>query len=255
MPQQPKITDDNQVDSWALQVTQELNDILPLEVVANFDGVIDETLRVLRVDGINYSNEVTPITFRNVTTTTGATPEVELTPVAGVDGQFDIEFTLSDVYTFADGTDGTFTVTPAGGPAQTVNVGDTDTTYAFVNGTDGTFTVTPEGGATQTVNVGVTDEDTTYTFADGTDGTFTVTPEGGDAQTVNVGSATNLPDHPDQADDTSTDYSLRITDVGGTDTATWVEATGGTIATGSGGILDGGRRTNMNSRIIGGRRS
>ena len=83
----------------------------------------------------------------------------------------------------------------------------TDTTYTFAGGTN-SFTVTPEGGTAQTVNITInnvdadtvnghsvnadvpanakfTDENTTYTFTGGTN-SFTVTPSGGSPQVVNI---------------------------------------------------------------------
>ena len=108
---------------------------------------------------------------------------------------------VDTTYTFANGTDGTFTVTPLGGTAQTVDVGAGGIASGATLPTTGTeagdgFILTAVDGGNQpgyyyrnaANDAWVRDDtDTTYTFASGTGGTFTVTPLGGAAQTVNVG--------------------------------------------------------------------
>ena len=53
MPQQPKITGDAEVDSWALQTTQELNNLN--SVIANPPGTAGENLSRVRINGIDYN--------------------------------------------------------------------------------------------------------------------------------------------------------------------------------------------------------
>ena len=57
MPQQPKITGDQQVDSWALQVTQELNDVETPETTIMLDTLpafTSEQVLSVEIDGETY---------------------------------------------------------------------------------------------------------------------------------------------------------------------------------------------------------
>ena len=63
MPQQPKITGDALVDSWALQVTQELNNAGTgaggTRVVANPGGTPPTDLTTITINGVSYSIRAT----------------------------------------------------------------------------------------------------------------------------------------------------------------------------------------------------
>lgn len=58
------------------------------------------------------------------------------------------------VQSLANGTDGQILKMVDGSVAWADEVQNTDTTYTFANGADGSFTVTPSNGAPQTVNIG-----------------------------------------------------------------------------------------------------
>ena len=115
MPQQPKITDDAQVDSWALQVTQELNALAlggvggGTTVVANPGGTPPNTLTTITIDGVSYQISAAPFTVRNVNVQEGTPINVAVTPT-GTAGEFDITFTFPPTINTTNSTAGVITI-------------------------------------------------------------------------------------------------------------------------------------------------
>ena len=94
MPQQPAITDNIEVDSWALQVTQELNGTVPVQ--AN-PATTSATLTTISIGDTNYVLSAPPFVARNITAEVAATladVAVEATAVAGMPGTYDLNFVL-----------------------------------------------------------------------------------------------------------------------------------------------------------------
>ena len=94
MPQQPAITDNIEVDSWALQVTQELNGAVPVQ--AN-PATTSATLTTISIGDTNYVLSAPPFVARNITAEVAATladVAVEATAVAGMPGTYDLNFVL-----------------------------------------------------------------------------------------------------------------------------------------------------------------
>lgn len=77
---------------------------------------------------------------------------------------------------------GTLTLTPSEGQAQTFNIPNDDTTYS-ISFSNGVLTLTPSSGNAQTINI--PDTNTTYTIGF-SNGVLTLTPSEGQAQTINI---------------------------------------------------------------------
>lgn len=77
---------------------------------------------------------------------------------------------------------GTLTLTPSEGQAQTFNIPNDNTTYS-ISFSNGVLTLTPSSGNAQTINI--PNDNTTYTMSFA-NGVLTLTPSSGNAQTINI---------------------------------------------------------------------